>query len=164
MTASLTVRTLLALGLATAVAGCGAASGDPTTSSQSYVAPPPPAGSIKLKSATIDGHTVLVNAVGRTLYIYAPDAHNRVNCGFDCQSVWPGEIAPARGPAIAEGAVKQSLIGSARNPIGGRVVTYAGWPLYTFVSDDGPHQEHGQALDLNGGYWYVISVAGRPIR
>lgn len=156
-------RTVLAVALAAGVAACGG-QGGATTTSQSDVAPPPPAGSIKLKSATIKGHTILVNAAGRTLYVYAPDARRRVSCSFDCQSVWPPEIAPSHGPAIAEGAVRQSLIGSDRNPIGGRVVTYAGWPLYTFVTDEAPGDESGQALDVNGGYWYVISVSGQPIR
>jgi predicted lipoprotein with Yx(FWY)xxD motif len=155
--------TVLAVALATGVAACGGQS-DVTTSSGSDMAPPPPAGSVKLKSATVGGHTILVNAAGRTLYMYAPDAHTRVSCSFDCQSVWPPEIAPSHGRAIATGAVRQSLIGSDRNPIGGRVVTYGGWPLYTFVTDEAPGQETGQALDVNGGYWYVMSVAGQPIR
>jgi predicted lipoprotein with Yx(FWY)xxD motif len=156
-------RTAVAIALAAGVAACGG-QGDATTTSQSDVAPPPPAGSVKLKSATVKGHTILVNAAGRTLYVYAPDAHSRVSCSFDCQSVWPPEIAPSHGQAEPEGEVRQPLVGSDRNPIGGRVVTYGGWPLYTFVTDEAPGQEAGQALDVNGGYWYVIAVTGRPIR
>jgi predicted lipoprotein with Yx(FWY)xxD motif len=157
---------VVALALALGVAACGGQSGTTNAAgaSASYVAPAPPPGSIKLRSASVGGQTIVVNAVGRTLYVFLPDEHRRVSCGFDCQSDWPPEIAPSRGPALAERAVRQSLIGSVRNPIGGRVVTYAGWPLYTFVTDDGAGQERGQGLDLNGGYWYVISVTGEVIR
>ena len=35
----------------------------------------------------------------------------------------------------AAGTAKQRLLGSDRDPAGGRVVTYHGWPLYTYVGD-----------------------------
>jgi predicted lipoprotein with Yx(FWY)xxD motif len=38
--------------------------------------------------------------------------------------------------------------------------TYNGHPLYTYVGDSGPGQAHGNKLDLNGGYWYVVPVSG----
>jgi hypothetical protein len=43
---------------------------------------------------------------------------------------------------------------------GGRVVTYNKWPLYTYGSDTAAGQVKGQALKLNGGYWYVLSQTG----
>jgi hypothetical protein len=45
----------------------------------------------------------------------------------------------------------------------GAWVTYAHWPLYTYVSDTAPGQASGQALNLNGGLWYVISPSGKLI-
>ena len=59
--------------------------------------------------------------------------------------------------------VKQSLLGSDPDPAGGRVVTYAGWPLYTFVSDTAPGSATGQGLNINGGPWYVLSPSGQVI-
>ena len=56
------------------------------------------------------------------------------------------------------------LLGSDSNPSGGKVVTYAGWPLYTYVADTGPGTASGQAKNLNGGLWYVISPAGTVIK
>lgn len=47
---------------------------------------------------------------------------------------------------------------------GGRVVTYDGWPLYTYVTDTAAGQANGQALNLNGGLWYVISPSGKVIK
>jgi predicted lipoprotein with Yx(FWY)xxD motif len=43
------------------------------------------------------------------------------------------------------------------------VVTYKGWPLYTYVADTAPGQATGQAVNLNGGLWYVISPDGKVI-
>ena len=43
------------------------------------------------------------------------------------------------------------------------MVTYAGWPLYTYVTDTTSGQANGQALNLNGGLWYVISPSGKVI-
>src|SRR5436853_91909 len=59
---------------------------------------------------------------------------------------------------------KAALLGSDRNPAGGRVVTYNKWPLYTYVADTAPGQAKGQALNLNGGLWYVLSPSGKVIR
>jgi hypothetical protein len=43
------------------------------------------------------------------------------------------------------------------------VATYAGWPLYTYVTDTSPGTAHGQALVLNGGLWDVIAPSGKVI-
>ena len=53
---------------------------------------------------------------------------------------------------------------SDRNPAGGRVVTYNKWPLYTYIGDTAPGQAKGQALNLNGGLWYVLSPSGKVIK
>lgn len=55
-------------------------------------------------------------------------------------------------------------IGSDPNPSGGRVVTYAGWPLYTYVADSSPGSHAGQGVNLNGGLWYVMSASGKAIK
>jgi hypothetical protein len=65
--------------------------------------------------------------------------------------------------AVGLGGVKASLLGSDPDPSGGKVVTYAGWPLYTYVADTGPGAANGQAKNLNGGLWYVISTSGQVI-
>ena len=38
------------------------------------------------------------------------------------------------------------------------------WPLYTYVSDTSAGQAKSQALNLNGGLWYVLAPSGRVIR
>jgi predicted lipoprotein with Yx(FWY)xxD motif len=120
---------------------------------------------VKITSATLPGlGTVLVNAQGRTLYIFAPDNNSKVTCVAACAAVWPPAVLPAGAKPVAAGQVKQSQLGSAPDPAGGRVITYAGWPLYTYVTDTGSGEAHGQALNLNGGLWYVISPSGQVIK
>lgn len=119
---------------------------------------------VKVAAGTIPGlGQVLVSAQGRTLYIFAPDAAKKVTCTGTCATVWPPDLLSGGHPA-ATGPVKQSLLGSDPDPSGGQVATYAGWPLYTFASDSAPGQANGQALNLNGGLWYVISPAGTVIK
>lgn len=129
---------------------------------KSHAAPPKAtAGAVKVASATVGAlGPVLVNAQGRTLYIFAPDNAKKVTCVSSCALVWPPvKLTPGEQPA-ATGAVKQSLLGSDPDPEGGRVVTYNGWPLYTYVADSAPGSASGQALNLNGGLWYVIAPSG----
>jgi predicted lipoprotein with Yx(FWY)xxD motif len=106
---------------------------------------------------------VLVNAQGKVLYIFVPDNAKKVTCVDGCAAVWP-PLKLSGSKAVAAGTIKASLIGSDPNPSGGRVVTYAGWPLYTYVADTGPGVANGQAKNLNGGLWYVISPSGTVIK
>jgi predicted lipoprotein with Yx(FWY)xxD motif len=108
--------------------------------------------------------TVLVNSKGRTLYMFVPDKRKKVTCVGSCAAVWPPVKLPKGAKAVAAGKAKAALLGSDRNPPGGRVVTYNKWPLYTYVSDRAPGQAKGQALNLNGGLWYVLSPSGKVIR
>ena len=56
----------------------------------------------------------------------------------------------------------QILLGTDPDPEGGDVLTYNGWPLYTYTGDVQPAQATGQAIDLNGGEWYVLRPTGKP--
>jgi predicted lipoprotein with Yx(FWY)xxD motif len=108
--------------------------------------------------------TVLVNGKGFTLYMFVPDKQKKVTCTKTCAAVWPPVKLAKSQKAVATGGAKQSLIGSAKNPSGGSVVTYGKWPLYTYVVDTKPGQARGQATNLNGGLWYVLSPSGKVIK
>jgi len=107
--------------------------------------------------------TVLVNSRGLTLYMFKPDKQKKVTCKGSCAAIWPPLKLKAGQKATAAGAARKGLLGSDPNPSGGRVVTYNRWPLYTYVADSKPGQASGQALDLNGGLWYVLSPSGKVI-
>jgi predicted lipoprotein with Yx(FWY)xxD motif len=120
---------------------------------------------VAVKTRKISGlGVVLVNRKGRTLYVFMKDNRLRVTCKGSCQSFWPPLKWKGSGKPKAGGSAKNGLLGSVKNPSGGRVVTYNKWPLYTYSGDDGAGQANGQALRLEGGKWYVISPKGRVIK
>jgi predicted lipoprotein with Yx(FWY)xxD motif len=168
-------RSLLPVALALALlgAGCGSSRKPATTAHATTIAPTtrstssttkPAPPKVQLSTTTVPGlGQVLVNGQGKTLYVFAPDKAKRVTCVSQCAAIWPPLTLSGGAEVVASGGVKASLLGSAPNPGGGRVVTYAGWPLYAYVADTGAGSARGQAVDLNGGRWYVISPAGTVI-
>jgi predicted lipoprotein with Yx(FWY)xxD motif len=108
--------------------------------------------------------TVLVNSRGLTLYMFAPDKQRRVTCKGQCAVIWPPLKVKVGQRPTAGGAAQKALLGTDRIAGGGRVVTYNRWPLYTYITDTKPGQAKGQALKLNGGYWYVLSPGGKVIK
>lgn len=107
---------------------------------------------------------VLVNAKGRTLYVFMKDARRRVTCTGQCASFWPPLKWKSKSRPTAGGAAKKALLSSDKNPSGGRVVTYNKWPLYTYSGDSGAGQAKGEGQNLNGGKWYVISAKGTLVK
>jgi predicted lipoprotein with Yx(FWY)xxD motif len=105
---------------------------------------------------------VLVNAEGHTLYTFMPDQHSKVTCVSSCAAVWP-PLKLASGETAVGPELKASLLGSDADPEGGSVVTYAGWPLYTYEADSAAGQDNGQAVEANGGHWYVIAPSGKVV-
>lgn len=165
-----------------ALAGCGgsssssSSSSSPSSSATSSAAAPASSTSaatssagasstaVKISAKTIPGlGPVLVNAQGHTLYTFAPDKDKKVTCVSSCAAVWSPVKLSAGAKATPSGAVKASLLGSDPDPSGGNVATYAGWPLYTYVTDTSAGSHAGQAINLSGGLWYVISPAGKVI-
>src|SRR5436190_21942955 len=78
-------------------------------------------------------------------------------------AAWPPLKLKKGQKPTAGGAAKQRLFGSDKNPSGGRVVTYNRWPLYRYIGDSKPGQTAGQATNLNGDLWYVLSPSGKFI-
>jgi len=106
---------------------------------------------------------VLVTSQGYALYVFAPDNHRTITCTGTCLGTWPPVMLPSGANVAAGPGVDLMLLGSDPDPAGGRVVTYNGWPLYTYADDVQPGQATGQNVDLNGGEWYVIRPSGQPL-
>lgn len=107
---------------------------------------------------------ILVNAKHRPLYMFVPDNQRKVTCvHVSCTGTWPPVELPAGAHPKAGPGVKSSLLSSVSDPAGGRVVTYNKWPLYTYKADIGSGSPAGQAVDSNGGPWYVIRPDGQPV-
>jgi predicted lipoprotein with Yx(FWY)xxD motif len=107
---------------------------------------------------------ILVNSSGRTLYMFVPDKDKKVTCVSTCAKIWPPLKLAGGAKATAAGGANQSLLGSDSDPAGGRVVTYNHWPLYLYLGDSKAGVAYGQALNLNGGLWYVLSPSGALIK
>lgn len=113
--------------------------------------------------------TILVDARGRTLYLFSEDKGDSSpacyrNTPPGCGKEWPALL----GPVTAGHGVKANLLGTEKRPDGSRQATYAGFPVYTYAGnkEDGPGDMkpgdvHGQGLfDL----WWVIGPSGKPIK
>jgi predicted lipoprotein with Yx(FWY)xxD motif len=108
-----------------------------------------------LRTVSIGGATVLTNAAGRTLYSFAPDTSSKSVCNGSCAQYWP----PVPGPLKAGAGVTGTLAAITRAD-GSTQETYDGHPLYTYIGDSGPGQDHGNNLNLNGGLWHIVPVQG----
>ena len=150
--------------LVTVVAAAAVAA--PAVAAASAASAPGPNAAVEIGTAKIAKlGTVLVTGHGHVLYMFQPDNRSRVACNSACQKIWPADVAPRSGVAKAIDGARQSLIGSDRNPADGRrIVTYDGWPLYTYVLDTQRHQYNGQDVALNGGLWWVLTPSGQAIR
>jgi predicted lipoprotein with Yx(FWY)xxD motif len=137
----------------------------PSNSNSNSGNPPQTKTEAKVFSRDISGlGPVLTNSKGFTYYIFEPDNAKHVTCTAGCAAVWPPAFLKQGQKPTASGDVNKDLLGTIADPTGGKVITYNGWPLYTYVSDSNPGEAAGQALNLNGGLWYVMSPAGKIIK
>jgi predicted lipoprotein with Yx(FWY)xxD motif len=104
---------------------------------------------------------ILVDSRGITLYDFVPDKGTTSVCYGACAALWPPLIT--HGKPVAGPGVKGSLLGTTRRSDGELEVTYAGHPLYYFVTDRHSGQTTGQGVIQFGGPWWVLSAAGKEI-
>jgi predicted lipoprotein with Yx(FWY)xxD motif len=144
---------------AAALAGCGGGGGSASAS------PAHP--------KTASGHTatvgiansglgkILVNAQGRTLYLFQKDRGARSACSGACARNWPPLHATGK-PATGSGA-DASLLGTTMRSDGTSQVSYNGHPLYLFSGDSNAGDTSGEGLNAFGGSWYALSAAGNQV-
>jgi len=106
--------------------------------------------------------TFLVDANGRTLYLWDADHASKSTCSGACAQAWPP--LTTTGTPKASGAVKASLLGTTKRADGSREVTYAGHPLYTFAGDTQAGQTTGQGSNGFGAPWWVVTPAGKALQ
>jgi predicted lipoprotein with Yx(FWY)xxD motif len=111
---------------------------------------------VSLKQTSLG--SVLVDANGRTLYLFEADRPNVSTLSAAGQAIWPPFTSKAKPAAM--GAADAALIGTIP---GSGQVTYKGHPLYYYVGDQQSGQTTGQDLNQFGARWYVLSAAGSAI-
>jgi len=106
--------------------------------------------------------SVLVDGTGRTLYLFVADSGTQSSCNSAaCVQYWP-PVLTTGAPQAGTGA-NASLLGTTTRKDGKTEVTYAGHPLYYFISDKKAGDVSGQGINAFGGPWYVVSPSGMQI-
>jgi predicted lipoprotein with Yx(FWY)xxD motif len=116
-------------------------------------------GSAVVKVGSSNLGRVLVDAHGKTLYIWAHDKTSKSTCNGACAGYWPPLITQGKPKAIA--GANSKLLGTSRRSDGRMQVTYAGHPLYSFALDTKAGQTNGEGLTDFGGRWDPVSAAGK---
>jgi predicted lipoprotein with Yx(FWY)xxD motif len=104
---------------------------------------------------------VLVDAEGRTLYMFVPDQQNNgtPTCYEDCEQAWPA--FEANGDQVAGDGVDESLLGTVERKDGTQQVTFDGLPLYYFSGDQAAGDVNGQGL---GSVWWTMAGDGSLVQ
>jgi len=159
------VALVVPVALALVVAGCGGGGGSGGASAGPPYGSAATAAPAAAKTTVATGRTalgtVLVDAQGRTLYLFEKDKPTASTCNGSCAAVWP-PLTTTGMPAAGHG-VRQGELGSVRRADGSSEVTYAGHPLYTYAGDAKAGQAKGQGLDQFGAEWYVLNPSGQKI-
>jgi len=95
---------------------------------------------------------ILVDASGRTLYLFAKDQGTTTACTGQCVSYWPALMAP--GQLRAGSGLDPTLLSTANGQ-----VTYAGHLLYYYVGDKNP----GDATGTSVAAWFAVAPDGSPV-
>jgi predicted lipoprotein with Yx(FWY)xxD motif len=165
----------LAVAAALVLAACGGSSTSSSSgsgSTPSYGAAKPSTSNTSnssgaasvLSTKTSSLGTFLVDANGRTLYLWDADHGSTSTCSGACAQAWPPLTTTTTATPKASGAVKASLLGTTKRADGSREVTYAGHPLYTFAGDTQAGQTTGQGSNGFGAPWWVVTPAGKALQ
>jgi predicted lipoprotein with Yx(FWY)xxD motif len=150
-------RVLLILVLPFVLAACGTGAGPygggPSASSPSGAA------TISVRGSGLG--QILVDASGKTLYLFEADTGTQSTCSGACAQAWPP--LTTTGAPKADGGASQSLVGTTVRGDGATQVTYHGHPLYYFISDAKPGDTNGEGSTAFGAGWDVLSPSGDKI-
>jgi predicted lipoprotein with Yx(FWY)xxD motif len=102
---------------------------------------------------------IVVDADGKTLYVFLADEGSDSTCYDDCEAAWP-PLTIEGDPAAGEG-IDASLLGTTEREDGSTQVTLDGHPLYHFGSDETADDINGQGV---GDVWFVVSPEGEAIQ
>jgi predicted lipoprotein with Yx(FWY)xxD motif len=143
--------------MALLAAACGS-----TTPSTSGTTPSPAASGEKIAVATnAKLGQILVDESGMTVYLFLADSGTASTCYTSCAAIWPPVLTTGT-PQAGAGA-QASLLGTTTRTDGKVEVTYAGHPLYYFVTDKVAGDVKGQGINGFGALWWVLAPSGASI-
>jgi predicted lipoprotein with Yx(FWY)xxD motif len=104
---------------------------------------------------------VLVDAKGRTLYLFQKDKTSKSHCSGQCALAWPPLLTT--GKPKASGLARKSLLGTTKRSDGKTQVTYKGHPLYYYSLDSKAGDMNGNGVSAFGARWYAVTPSGRRL-
>lgn len=147
----------LAVIAALSIAACGG--GGATARSPAATPPGGRSAAVSVRNSVLG--QILVDAQGRTLYLFKADSQGVSACGGACAVAWPPLLA--HGNSIVAGGADRSLVSTIRRPSGARQLTYNRHPLYLFAGDQKPGDVNGQGVTAFGALWYALSPPGNQV-
>jgi predicted lipoprotein with Yx(FWY)xxD motif len=144
-----------AIAALTLLAGCGGSTGGSTAGTTPTAAAT--GATIAVATNTKLGQ-ILVDASGKTVYLFVADTGTSSTCYTSCATIWP-PVLTTGAPQAGTGA-QASLLGTTARTDGTTEVTYAGHPLYYFIKDQAAGDTKGQGINGFGGLWWVMGPSG----
>ena len=141
--------------------GCGGGSGTAAAPSAPEDSPSAAAEAAAPALATADSDLgeIVVDADGRTVYVFDEDepGSGESVCTDECAAAWPAVVAEGDAPT-ADGV--EGELGTIEREDGTLQVTLDGRPVYLFAGDGSAGDVTGQGVD---GTWFVVGADGEKI-
>jgi predicted lipoprotein with Yx(FWY)xxD motif len=164
-------RSLLAvapavIAIAIVIAGCGSGSNNnsnstaPQMGAATQAAAPASGTTVAVKQTKLG--QILVDAKGRSLYLFEQDKGMSSTCYGACASLWP-PLTVSGGTPKAGSGIAAAKLGTTQRKDGKAEVTYNGHPLYYYAGDQKPGDTAGEGLNDFGATWDVVSNSGKGI-
>jgi predicted lipoprotein with Yx(FWY)xxD motif len=145
--------------VALAVAGCGGG-GNQATAASSSASTGASSGTIGVATGG-DLGKILVDAKGRTVYLFEKDTGPMSTCSGACATDWPA--VTTTGKPKAGSGVTASMLATTKRSDGTTQVVYNGHPLYRYIGDQKAGDTNGQNVNAFGAEWYALSPAGGKV-
>jgi predicted lipoprotein with Yx(FWY)xxD motif len=153
------------VGVAIVLAACGSsakktstgASATTVTSSASSTAAPSSNSGV-ISTASSSKGTILVDAKGKSLYVFDKDTAGKIACTTGCVAIWPPLVVPNGTSAPTNVMDVTATLSTVMRPDGTTQLTSDGRPLYTFSGDSAAGQVNGDGFA--GGIWHVAKASG----
>jgi predicted lipoprotein with Yx(FWY)xxD motif len=154
------------VGVAIVLAACGssakkASTASPPTSaasSSTTSTAAPSSNSGTISTASSSKGEILVDAKGKSLYVFDKDTSGTIACTTGCVAIWPPLVVP-NGTSAPTGVMNvTATLGTVMRPDGTTQLTSDGRPLYTFSGDSAAGQVNGDGFA--GGIWHVAKASG----
>jgi predicted lipoprotein with Yx(FWY)xxD motif len=155
MLASAAAAALIAL----AVAACGSSGGGASASPAPPTTPTGQSATVGIASTGLG--QILVDAQGRTLYLFQKDSGTTSTCTGACATAWPP--LRASGQTTVGSGANAALLGTTPRSDGAPQITYNGHPVYLFINDKKPGDTNGEGVNAFGASWFALSPTGNQV-